>query len=119
MAYHTKRKNKVLHGDEDYKTPKDKEKAKSAEEAATKKLSKDEKAELKEIKTEAKKFKDAFAGLEKFVKEQIMENFSEYEFYLPADSSLGEGMLIPARYEGEAVAPIFYLWIPGIKEKKE
>ena len=39
--------------------------------------------------------------------------------YLCEEGELGECMIIPARYIGEAEAPIFYLFDDGIKFKKE
>lgn len=39
--------------------------------------------------------------------------------YLCEEGELGEAMLIPARYIGEAEAPIFYFYDDGIRFKKE
>lgn len=39
--------------------------------------------------------------------------------YLCEEGELGEAMIIPARYIGEAEAPIFYFYDDGIRFKKE
>jgi len=114
-----KKKFGILFDDEDYKVPKDKEKAKKAQTEAEKKLSKDQKAEYKDITAKVKQFKENFPKLEAFLKDEILANFSEFEFYTPNEADFGSCIIIPARYEGEALAPVFYYWADGITQKKE
>jgi hypothetical protein len=42
-----------------------------------------------------------------------------FSSYLCEEGELGEAMIIPARYIGEAEAPIFYFYDDGIRFKKE
>jgi len=119
LAHYTKQKNTILFDDEDYKTPKDKDKAKAAQTDAEKKLGKDKKSEYKAITAKVKQFKDNFKKLEAFVKDEILANFDEYEFYIGNEAELGNCLIIPARYEGEALSPTFYYWVDGITQKKE
>lgn len=53
------------------------------------------------------------------MKDDIVANFDECEFYMVEEATLGTGMIIPARYVGEAVAPTFYVFSDGIRQKKE
>jgi len=64
-------------------------------------------------------FKANFEALQKFVKDEIVDKFDECEFYMGEDVTLGQGMIVAARYVGEATAPIFYIFKDGIREKKE
>ena len=66
-----------------------------------------------------KSYKTNFENLQKFVADEILPNFDECEFYTCEDGELGSCMLIPARYVGEAPAPVFYLFKDGVREKKE
>jgi hypothetical protein len=42
-----------------------------------------------------------------------------YCSYLAEEGELGESMILPARFIGEAEAPLFYFYDDGIKFKKE
>jgi len=101
------------------KPSKDKEKLKAQVSEAEKKLKKEKKDELKSVNAKAKNFKDNVKKLEGFLKDEILGNFSEFEFYMPDGAELGECIIVPARYEGEAVAPVFYYFFDGINQKKE
>jgi hypothetical protein len=97
----------------------DKDAIKEKEAAALEELSAFEKKAVEECKTKMANFKANFEDLQRFVKEVILANFKEFEFYLCEEGELGESMIIPARYIGEAEAPIFYFYDDGIKFKKE
>jgi len=110
---------KALEFDEDYTPPEDKKEAEAKEEAAAAKLSTFDRKPYEEAKAKLASFKANFESLQKFIKDEILANFDECEFYLPEETSLGDGMLIAARYIGESPAPIFYIFQDGIREKKE
>jgi hypothetical protein len=97
----------------------DKDAIKEKEAAAMAELSKYELKAVDDCKARMAAFKTNFDGLQKFVKEVIVANIKEYEFYLCEEGELGECMIIPARYVGEAEAPVFYFFDDGIKFKKE
>jgi hypothetical protein len=97
----------------------DKDSIKEKEAAAMAELSAFEKKAVDACKDRMSAFKANFEDLQKFVKEVIIANFDEFEFYLCEEGELGESMIIPARYIGEAPAPIFYFYDDGIKFKKE
>jgi len=64
-------------------------------------------------------YKKNFAALQKFVKDEILANFDEFEFYTGAEpAAIGSCMIIPARYIGEALAPTFYFYVDGLVGEK-
>jgi len=97
----------------------DKDAIKEKEAAALEELSSYEKRAVDDCKNRMAAFKANFEDLQRFVKDVILANFAEFEFYLCEEGELGECMIIPARYIGEAEAPIFYFYDDGIKFKKE
>jgi len=97
----------------------DKDAIKEKEAAAMAELSKFEQKSVEACKEKMASFKANFEDLQKFVKDVIIANFSEFEFYLCEEGELGEAMIIPARFIGEAEAPIFYFYDDGIRFKKE
>jgi hypothetical protein len=97
----------------------DKDSIKEKEAAALEELSAFEKKAVEACKEKMASFKANFEDLQKFVKDVILANFGEFEFYLCEEGELGEAMIIPARYIGEAEAPIFYFYDDGIRFKKE
>jgi len=97
----------------------DKDSIKEKEAAAYEEASAFEKKGVDACRERMQKFKENFEDLQKFVKEVILANFNEFEFYLCEEGELGECMIIPARYVGEAEAPLFYFYDDGIKFKKE
>jgi len=97
----------------------DKDAIKEKEAAAVAELSKYEVKAVDDCKARMAAFKANFEDLQRFVKDVILANFGEFEFYLCEEGELGECMIIPARYIGEAEAPIFYFYDDGIKFKKE
>lgn len=97
----------------------DKDTIKEKEAAAMEELSAYEKKAVDDCKAKMAEFKANFEDLQKFVKEVIIANFGEFEFYLCEEGELGESMIIPARYIGEAEAPIFYFYDAGLRFKKE
>lgn len=97
----------------------DKDSIKEKEAAATAELSVYEKKAVDACKEKMASFKANFEDLQKFVKDVVLANFAEFEFYLCEEGELGECMIIPARYIGEAEAPIFYFYDDGIRFKKE
>jgi len=97
----------------------DKDTIREKEAAALEELSPYDKKAVDACKTAMSNFKANFEDLQKFVKDVILANFGEFEFYTCEEGELGECMIIPARYIGEAEAPIFYFYDDGIKFKKE
>jgi len=99
--------------------PEDKEEAKAKESEAAAELSKYEKPGYEATLAKIEAYKKNFNAIQKFVTETILGKFSEYEFYTPEEAELGSSIIIPARYVGEATAPIFYFFEDGIRQKKE
>jgi len=97
----------------------DKDTIKEKEAAALAELSVYDKKAVDACKEKMASFKTNFEDLQRFVKDVVLANFSEFEFYLCEEGELGEAMIIPARYVGEAEAPIFYFYDDGIRFKKE
>jgi len=97
----------------------DKDSIKEKEAAALAELSAFEKRAVDDCKNRMAAFKANFEDLQRFVKDVVVANFDEFEFYLCEEGELGECMIIPARYIGEAEAPLFYFYDDGIKFKKE
>jgi len=97
----------------------DKDSIKEKETAALAELSKFEMKGVDDAKAAIQNFKDAFEDYQKFVKEVIVANYAEFEFYTCEEGELGECLLIPARYVGEAEAPVFYFFDAALKFKKE
>lgn len=119
IKFLTEQKLAAIGFDEDNEISEDKDTAKQQEKDAVSKASKIELNQYNEWDQKIKTFKANFDSLQKFVKDEIIANFDECEFYLAEEVSLGGGMIIPARYVGEAVAPTFYIWTDGIRQKKE
>jgi len=97
----------------------DKDSIKEKEAAALEELSAFEKKAVDACKEKMASFKANFEDLQRFVKDVILANFAEFEFFLCEEGELGEAMIIPARFIGEAEAPIFYFYDDGIRFKKE
>lgn len=97
----------------------DKDTIREKEAAALEELSAFEKKAVEACKEKMASFKANFEDLQKFIKDVVVANFGEFEFYLCEEGELGEAMIIPARYIGEAEAPIFYFYDDGIRFKKE
>lgn len=109
----------LLFNDPDYEAPADKKEAKAAEAEAMDALGKYDRLPVEKIDAQIASFKKNFPALEKFVKDVVIANFDEFDFYLCQGGSFGECMIIPARYVGEATAPVFYVYVDGINQKKE
>jgi hypothetical protein len=77
------------------------------------------KTKFEDAKNRVSEFKANFEGIQKFVQDEILANFDECEFYTCDDGELGSCAIVAARYVGESVAPIFYYFQDGIREKKE
>ena len=114
-----KAKYKALDLGSDYEVPADKAEAKAAEEAAAKELSAWDRKAYDQVIEQIASFKKNFESLQKFVQDEILANYDELEFYHGDGAELGSCMIVPARYIGEATAPIFYVFTDGIREKKE
>jgi len=97
----------------------DKDAIKEKEAAALAELSNFEKKAVEECKKKMASFKENFEDLQRFVKDVVLGNFKEFEFFICEEGELGECMIIPARYVGEAEAPIFYFFDDGLRFKKE
>jgi len=102
-----------------YEAPEDKAEAKAAEDAQVKELSKFERKEYDAQVEHMAQFKKNFAGVQTFITDVILANFDNMEFYTCEEGELGDCMIMPAHYVGEATAPLFYIFQDGIKEKKE
>jgi hypothetical protein len=119
----TKRKKVILYGSESKAPPsttaEQKEEEKKIEAAAIAKLKGPTKTEFESIQARFNSFKTNFPAIQKFVKDEIMANFDEYEFYTAAEpATLGSCMIVPARYVGEALAPTFYFYVDGLVGEK-
>jgi len=91
------------------------EKAKEAYAA----LNKFDKKAVDDMKTKSKAFVKRGKALMEWVKDNIEANFEECEFYLPADAEFGECAIVCARYIGEAVAPVVYIFMDCVIARKE
>lgn len=105
--------------DTDNAPPTEKGAAAKAETDAAAKLSTYERKGYDDLVVKIKSYKTNFESLQKFVADEIIPNFDECEFYTCEDGELGSCMIVPARYVGEAPAPVFYLYVDGLREKKE
>jgi hypothetical protein len=111
------KRHEILFGDK--APPTDKEELKKAEAAAEKKLNAYDKGRYDVLQTQFANYKKHFNALQAFVKDEIVKNFKDFDFYLPAEpATLGKCMIIPARYIGEATAPVFYFYVAGLLEEK-
>jgi len=102
-------------------TAEQKEEAKKLEAAATTKVNRDpvKQKELAEIVARLESYKKNFANLQKFIKDEVLANFTEFDFYIAAEpATMAEAMIIPARYIGEALAPTFYYFADGVWGEK-
>lgn len=108
-----------LFNDQYYEPPADKKEAKAAEQEAIDALGKYDRPALDGFDAQISNFKKNFPALEAFVKDTVLENFDEFDFYLPQGGVFGECIIIPARYIGAATAPIFFIFADGIIQKKE
>jgi hypothetical protein len=102
------------------KTPEQKEEYKKLQTAAVAKLKGIAKTEYDALVARFNSFKKNFPALQKFVKDEVLANFTEFEFYKSSAESatLGTCMIIPARYIGEALSPTFYFWMDGLVGEK-
>jgi len=119
-----KQQNILLFGSEEkipeQKSAEQKEEFKKLKTAAEAKLKGVAKTEYDALKARFAAFKTHFPALQKFVKDEILANFTDFDFY-KADSDnavLGQTMIIPARYIGEAVSPTFYFFVDGLHGEK-
>jgi hypothetical protein len=122
----TAKKNSLVFGKDESKWPAnttaaEKEEFKKAEAAAIAKV-KDVllKQKIEECTARLDAYKKHFADLQKFVKDEVLANFSEFDFFIAAEpNTIAEPcMIIPARYIGEAVAPTFYFYVDGLYGEK-
>jgi len=113
-----KKRYELLGLGDDYKPPADKKEAAAAEKKAEAKVSADNKLEYAAITKRFELFKSQYKALTDWVKDFVIENFAEFEFYMAEGAELGSCMIIPARYVGEALSPNFYLIGVGIIEGK-
>jgi len=113
-----KKKNAALRFPEDYKAPAEKAEAKKAVEDAVKKLKGSALDEYKKWSGQFDSYKKNHESLLKWAKETIEDNFESCDFYIPPEAELGSCMIIASKYEGEALAPTFYVIVDGIEEFK-
>jgi len=125
VAELNRRKGVLLHGDESKIPPtttaEQKEEAKKLDAAATTKVNRNpvKAKELAEIVARLESYKKNFANLQKFIKDEVLANFAEFDFYIAAEpATMDNSMIIPARYIGEAVAPTFYYFVDGMYGEK-
>jgi len=103
---------------EDYKPPKDKDEAAAEEKAAADKLDKYERKDYDDAVARIAGYKANFDSIQKFAIDEIIKNFDECEFYTCEEGTLGSCMIIPARFVGEAAAPVFYYFVDGMRDQK-
>jgi hypothetical protein len=120
-----RRRGILLHGAESKIPPTgtaaEKEEAKKLDAAATTKANRDpvKQKELAEINARLESYKKNFAALQKFIKDEVLANFSEFDFYIAAEpATMDAAMIVPARYIGEAFAPTFYYFVDGMYGEK-
>lgn len=125
VAELNRRKGIILHGAESKipatTTAEQKEEAKKLDAAATTKVNRDplKAKELAEIVARLESYKKNFANLQKFIKDEVLANFTEFDFYLAAEpATMDAAMIVPARFIGEAVAPTFYFFVDGMYGEK-
>jgi Translationally controlled tumour protein. len=76
-------------------------------------------SEIASLNARLESFKKHFSALQKFIKEEVLANFSEFDFYLAGEpASIAAAMIVPARYIGEALAPSFYYFVDGLTGEK-
>jgi len=103
----------------DYKPPSDKKAAADAETAAEAKLSAGDKAAVVAANKRLDSFKNNFKALSEFWTKEVFANIKEFDFYIPGGGAeLGNCILIPARFVGEATTPTFYFMLDGVVEQK-
>jgi hypothetical protein len=69
----------------------------------------------------ATRFKKNFPAIKEWGLTTILKNIDDYEFYVGKSSDFpqsNKSLLIPAKYEGEAVSPDFYFLVDGIEIQK-
>jgi len=111
------KRHEILFGDKPPTT--DKDELKKAEADAEKKLNAYDKGRYDALQAQYAGYKKHFPALQAFIKDEILKNFKDFDFYTPAEpATLGKCMIIAARYIGEATAPVFYFWGPGLLEEK-
>jgi len=94
------------------------EPSKEDETDAASKLEKYDRIDYDNCVAKVAKYKENFSHINKWVMDEVLKNFEEFEFYTCEEGELGSCMLIPARYIGESTAPVFYLFAEGIREQK-
>jgi hypothetical protein len=73
--------------------------------------------EKEQVKIRYDRFKKNYKSIQAWVKDVVLANWDEFVFYT-GESQSYEGMIIPARYIGDAETPQFYFYIDGLKEEK-
>eukprot|EP00457_Paulinella_chromatophora_P020355 gb/GEZN01022358.1/.p1 GENE.gb/GEZN01022358.1/~~gb/GEZN01022358.1/.p1 ORF type:complete len:124 (+),score=35.79 gb/GEZN01022358.1/:215-586(+) len=104
---------------EDYKAPKDPKKAKKAIADAIAELSEEDAKEAEKLKKKPSVFKVNHEKIKDWIKDTLLANFDEFEFYIPSGADMESCAIIPARYVGTAVSPTFYYFMDLIKSTKE
>jgi len=104
---------------EDYKAPADKAQAEADEAKAKSELKGYALNKYEEIANKLASFRKNFEAVQKWFTDDVLANYDEYEFYICEEGEIGKCMIIPARYVGEATAPVFFFYADGIREKKE
>ena len=89
----------------DYVPPEDKSEAKAELEEKVAELGKYDRPSYDQAVEAVKAFKSSFKALQEFVKTTVCKNFDEYEFYMPENAELGECLIVPARWIGDAASP--------------
>jgi len=117
------KQNVMLFGEEkkipEQKTPEQKEEFKKLSTAAAAKLKGHAKTEYDAVVARFASFKKNFPALQKFIKDEVLPNFTEFDFYTASEpAAVGSCMIVPARYIGEAPAPTFYFFVDGLLGEK-
>jgi len=112
------KKFKALGLPADFKPPKDKTELKAAEKAAYDKLAKKDQAEVDQINATLDAFRNSFDPLMKWIQTEIMGSFTDWDFYIPNEASLGSCMIVCAKYHGSELSPHFYYFKVGLEAQK-
>ncbi|TPX18547.1 uncharacterized protein E0L32_011585 [Thyridium curvatum] len=75
------------------------------------------KAALQEAGKSAEEVKAFETGASKFVKDTLLPNFKDYEFYT-GESMNPDGMVVLLNYREDGVTPYIMVWKHGLKETK-
>jgi len=105
----------------DHEFSSDKKEAADEEAAKANELDKFERLDYTNAVAAIKSLRDNFAGVNKWLVEEVLKNFDDYEFYTcerDGEIEMDNCLVLPAKYVGEAPAPCFYVITNGCRMQK-